>query len=291
MSPAPRLPALLLCAMAASAASAMPPGAKKDLPPPPQEATPYVATSDKADAALKAAVESDVRPAADRARDAYRHPEKSLLFWGLKPGMSIVDLQPGGGYWTYILAPYARVTHGSYTAAGSEKSRDKFMAKFADKARFGEVHYTVFGADTQPFAPPNSVDFVLSSRELHNWIAGGYLDRGFAQAFAALKPGGVLAIEEHRADPRPQVKDAANGYTSTDVAVAAATKAGFKLDGASEINANPKDTKDYPFGVWTLPPTRQSTADGKTVNPAFDHTRYDAIGESDRMTLRFRKPG
>ena len=132
------------------------------------------------------------------------------------------------------------------------------------------MHYTVFGADTQPFAPPNSVDFVLSSRELHNWIAGGYLDRGFAQAFAALKPGGVLAIEEHRADPKPQVKDAANGYTSTDVAVAAATKAGFKLDGASEINANPKDTKDYPFGVWTLPPTRQSTADGKTVNPAFE---------------------
>ena len=289
MSRAP-LPVLLLCALA-SAASAMPPGAKKDLPPPPQEPTPYVATSAKADPALTAAIDSDVRPAADRARDLYRHPDKSLLFWGLRPGMSIVDLQPGGGYWTYILAPYALSTHGGYTAAGSEKSREKFLAKFTDKARFGDVHYAAFGADTAPFAPANSVDFLLSSRELHNWIAGGYLDRGFAQAYAALKPGGILAIEEHRADPKPQVKDAANGYTSTDVAIAAATRAGFKLDGASEVNANPKDTKDYPFGVWTLPPTRQSAPNGQPPNPAFDHAKYDAIGESDRMTLRFRKPG
>ena len=282
------VPALTLLS---TSALAMPPGAAKDLPPPPKDATPYVATSEKADPALKAAIDSAARPDADRARDAARHPEKSLLFWGLKPGMTIVDLQPGGGYWTQILAPYALATHGRYIAAGSERSRAGFTAKFADKMRYGDVTYVDFAADTAPFVPPASVDFVLTSRELHNWIDGGYLDRGLAQAYAALKPGGILAVEEHRADPKPQLPKASNGYVATDTVIAAATRAGFKLDGASEINANPRDTKDYPFGVWTLPPTRQSTPDGKTSNPAFDHAKYDAIGESDRMTLRFRKPG
>ncbi len=280
----------LLCA-AAGPALALPPGASKDLPPPPTEATPYVATSEKADPALHAAVESDARPAADRARDMYRHPEKSLMFWGLKPGMAVVDLQPGGGYWTQILAPYALATHGTYTAAGSEKSRPGFEAKYADKARFGVVRYVTFDATSAPFAAPASVDFVLTSRELHNWIDGGYMDRAMTQAYAALKPGGVLAIEEHRADPRPMLKGASNGYVSTDVAMAAATKAGFKLDGASEINANPKDTKDYPYGVWTLPPTRQGPKPGEAPAPGYDRAKYDVIGESDRMTLRFRKPG
>ena len=286
-----RLTLVLAVALVSTPALAIPPGRVKDLPPPPNEATPYVATSEKADPALKAAVDSAARPETDRARDLSRHPEKSLMFWGLKPGMTVVDLQPGGGYWTQILAPYALATHGRYIAAGSERSRSAFATKFADKARYGEIAYVGFGADTPPFAPPASVDFVLTSRELHNWIDGGYLDRGLAQAYAALKPGGVLAVEEHRADPKPQLPKASNGYVSTDTVTAAAAKAGFKLDGASEINANPKDTKDYPFGVWTLPPTRQSTADGKTTNPAFDHAKYDAIGESDRMTLRFRKPG
>ncbi len=283
--------AALLFAAAAPAAFAIPPGARKDLPPPPADATPFVATSEKADPALKAAVDSDARPAADRARDVYRHPEQSLMFWGLKPGMAVVDLQPGGGYWTQILAPYAMATHGSYTAGGSEKGRAAFVAKYADKARFGEVKYVAFGKDTAQFLPPNSVDFVLTSRELHNWIGDGYLDRAFAQAFTALKPGGVLAVEEHRADPKPQLKDASNGYVATDTAMAAATKAGFKLDGASEINANPKDTKDHPYGVWTLPPTRQGPKAGEAPAPGYDRAKYDAIGESDRMTLRFRKPG
>jgi predicted methyltransferase len=116
------------------------------------------------------------------------------------------------------------------------------------------------------------------------------LDKSMADFFAVLKPGGVLAVEEHRADPRPQVADAKDGYVSTAVVVAAAEKAGFKLAAKSEINANPKDTKDHPFGVWTLPPTRQSSADGKPADPAFDRAKYDAIGESDRMTLRFVKP-
>jgi len=109
-------------------------------------------------------------------------------------------------------------------------------------------------------------------------------------SYSVLKPGGILAVEEHRADPRPQIGDARDGYVATANIVAMAKKAGFVLEASSEINANPKDTKDHPFGVWTLPPTRQSAPDGKPDNPAFDHAKYDAIGESDRMTLRFRKP-
>ena len=280
----------LLLAAVAPAAGAMPPGGTKDLPPPPTEATPYVATDAKADPALQAAVDSPARPAADRARDVYRHPGKSLMFWGLKPGMSVVDLQPGGGYWTQILAPYAKATHGAYTAAGGARSGADFLAKFSDKARYGEVRYVTFGKDTSSFAPAGSVDFVLTSRELHNWIGEGYLDQGLAQAYAALKPGGVLAVEEHRADPKPQLKDASNGYVATDTVIAAATKAGFKLGGASEINANPKDTKDYPFGVWTLPPTRRGPKAGDAPPAGYDRAKYDAIGESDRMTLTFRKP-
>ena len=131
----------------------------------------------------------------------------------------------------------------------------------------------------------------MTTREIHNWLPGGYVDKGMADAFAALKPSGVLAVEDHRADPRPQDPKAADGYVSVKTVVDAAKRAGFRLDATSEVNANPKDTKDYPFGVWTLPPTRESTPDGRTEDPKFDHTRYDAIGESDRMTLRFRKPG
>jgi predicted methyltransferase len=235
-------------------------------------------------------VDSAARPEADRARDKYRHPEATLMFWGLKPGITVVDLQPGGGYWTQILGPYLLATHGHYIGGGSDKSRAGFVSKFADKARYGDVSYVVFDATSPPFAPANSVDMVVTSREIHNWIGGGYLDRAMAQAYAALKPGGILAVEEHRADPKPQAKDASTGYVATQTVMDAAAKAGFKLDGASEVNANPKDTKDYPFGVWTLPPTRQSAPGGQPANPAFDHAKYDAIGESDRMTLRFRKP-
>ena len=132
---------------------------------------------------------------------------------------------------------------------------------------------------------------ILTSREIHNWIQGGYLDKALADCFAALKPGGVLGVEEHRADPKAQAPNASDGYVAVKTVADAASRAGFRFDGASEINANPKDTKDYPFGVWTLPPTRRSAPEGQAANPAFDHTRYDAIGESDRMTLRFRKPG
>jgi predicted methyltransferase len=288
--------AVLLACAAAPALSAIP-GTTKDLKPPPQDAD----FAPHADATLHAVLESSTRPASDSARDRYRHPYETLQFWGLHPGVTVIDLQPGGGYWTQILAPYAAKTAGVYVAGtadlnnpklsdGARKSRAAFEAKFADTTLYGHIHYVGFGPVSGPLGPPNSADIVITSREIHNWIGGGYLDKAMADAFAVLKPGGVLAVEEHRADPRPQKPQASDGYVAVKTVADAAAKAGFLLDASSDINANPADTKDHPFGVWTLPPTRQSSADGPP-NPAFDHAKYDAIGESDRMTLRFRKPG
>ena len=254
------------------------------------------------DAALRAVVAGPQRGAENSARDGARHPYDSLVFWGLKPHQTVIELVPGGGYWTEILAPYARATGGTYTAGvadlanpniseGARKARAGFEAKYADSAKFGPIRYVGFGAVSGPLGAPGSADLVLTSRNIHNFIwTPGQLDKVMADAFAVLKPGGVLAVEDHRADPRPQVPEARDGYVATAIVVAAAEKAGFKLVGTSDINANPKDTKDHPFGVWTLPPVRRSAQPPAPANPDFDHTKYDAIGESDRMTLSFVKP-
>jgi predicted methyltransferase len=140
--------------------------------------------------------------------------------------------------------------------------------------------------------PENTYDFILVSRAIHGWARqDGMVERNFAQLARGLKPGGSLAIEAHRADPGPQDPKAANGYLTESWVIEQAAKAGLKLAAKSEINANPKDTKDHPFGVWTLPPTRTTVpyGSGKPADPTFDRTKYDAIGESDRMTLRFTK--
>ena len=285
----PRAAAVALIAIGlAGAAVAAPPGAKRhDLKPPPAD----VATS-RIDPKLASAVADGARPESERKRDVFRHPAETLAFWGLKPGETVVDLQPGGGYWTQVIAPYAKATGGHYVAGGGLRGKDAFLAKFADP-RFGQIAYAEFGPKSGPFVPPGSADLVISSREIHNWMRAGMLDKAMADAFAALKPGGVFGVEEHRADGTKVNADGSQGYVLTATVVDAAKKAGFKLAAASEINANPKDTKLHPFGVWTLPPTRQSSgapdADAKG-DPNFDHTTYDAIGESDRMTLRFEKP-
>ncbi len=261
-------------------AAAAPAGAVNSLPP----------GSVYADGALAQAVLSATRSASNVARDKYRHPRESLSFWGLKPGDTILEIWPGGGYWTEILAPYAKATNGRYIAALPSSSRP-LPARFSNKQIYGAFDTTVLGDTSAPLVPPGSVDFVLTARNIHDWMwTPGMAEKAFADFYAALKPGGILAVEEHRADPRPMVKDATDGYMSTASVVKLAEDAGFKLEAQSEINANPKDTKDYPFGVWTLPPTRQSAPEGKPANPNFDHSKYDAIGESDRMTLRFRKP-
>ena len=235
-----------------------------------------------ADKALEAAVKSASRTPANSVRDPYRHPIETLTFWRLKPGMTVVEIDPGkAGYWKEILEPYLAATKGKYVAAAAPYF-----------APAGQV--TTFGVNSPPIGPAGSADLVLTARNIHNFMwEAGLLEKALKDFHDVLKPKGILAIEEHRADPKPQVdsgpRRASNGYVAVANVVDAATKAGFKLDAKSEINANPKDTKDHPFGVWTLPPTRQGPRAGQTPPPGYDRARLDAIGESDRMTLRFRK--
>lgn len=250
------------------------------------------------DPLLQKAIDDPRRKPADRARDAFRHPAATLTFWGLKPGMTVIDVNPGSGWWTDILAPYLAATHGRYIAAGADLNNPKlsdaarqgraaFEAKYADKAIYGDVSVAGFGKVSGPLAPPASVDLVIVSRETHNW-ADGFIQKAFGDFHAALKPGGLMGIEDHRAPDGADPK-AGTGYVSEAWVIDQAKTAGFRLGGRSDVNANPKDTKDHPFGVWTLPPTRQSAPNGQPADPAFDHSKYDAIGESDRMTLRFVK--
>jgi len=241
------------------------------------------------DSALGVAIDGPQRTAKNRARDAFRHPAQSLAFWGLAPGMTVVEIDPSGGYWTEILAPYLKATHGVYIAA-FDGDAAAFKARYADPAIWGAVVVTGFGPASGPLAPPASVDLLLTARNIHDWLSPpGFLGKAFADFHAALKPGGILAVEDHRADPRPMVADARDGYVSTAFITAAVEKAGFKLAGSSEINANPKDTKDHPFGVWTLPPTLRNHAKDQPTPAGYDAAKYVAIGESDRMTLRFVK--
>jgi predicted methyltransferase len=254
------------------------------------------------DPALAKAVAGEWRTAEQKSRDQYRHPAEALAFWGLKPGMTILEVQPGGGWWTEILAPYARMTKGAYHATGADlanpklsegarKSRADFEARLAAKPDvYGKATVHNFGPVAAPL-PANTFDFILTARSVHGWAQNDLTDKVFANLFQALKPGGTLALEQHRAAPGKG--DPETGYVTEEYVIEHAKKAGFELASKSEINANPKDTKDHPFGVWTLPPTRTSVpyGSGQPPNPSFDHSKYDAIGESDRMTLRFRKPG
>ncbi|MGQ0429112.1 MAG: class I SAM-dependent methyltransferase [Gammaproteobacteria bacterium] len=236
----------------------------------------------------------DHRSAANRARDAWRHPRETLAFFGLREDMTVLEIWPGGGGWyTEILAPVLR-GRGRYIAAGFDPKTDSefqqrgtrdFAAKLAARPDlYDRVTVTALqhpGA-MQP-VPDGSVDMVLTFRNLHNWMAREAAEEMLAAMYAALKSGGILGLVEHRGDPsQPQDPRAKSGYVRADYAIALARAAGFELVGDSEANANPKDTKDHPNGVWSLPPTfRGGDA---------DRERFAAIGESDRFTLRFRKP-
>jgi predicted methyltransferase len=239
--------------------------------------------------ALRAAIEGPQRSSTNRARDSWRHPAETLAFWGLAPGMTVVEIDPSGGYWTEILAPYLKATGGRYVAAqGGDTAA--FKARYADPAVWGAITVTPFEATSGPLVAPGAADMVITARNIHDWMwTPGRLDKALGDFHAALKPAAILAVEEHRADPRPMVPEAHDGYVSVAFLESAVEKAGFRLDGASEINANPKDTKDHPFGVWTLPPTRRTHEKGQPTPAGFDPARYEAIGESDRMTLRFRR--
>ena len=257
-----RLALMLAAAVIASPAVAE----AQTMPRPARSATSTALPEYQADAALKAAIASETRPAADRARDVFRHPEEALTFWGLSPAMTVVEVQPGNaGWWTAILRPYAQATGGRYVPANTLAELEA--------------------------VPSGSADMVLIARAFHNWArAEGRTDAVLAAAFKALKPGGVLAVEQHRAVEGLNVADTApTGYVPESYVIQAAQRAGFVLDGRSEMNANPRDDRDHAFGVWTLPPVRRDTQGDRTLTPA-ERAEYDAVGESDRMTLRLRKP-
>lgn len=253
---------------------------------------------------LVASVIGEWRSADDKARDEYRHPKEALEFWGLAPGMTVLEVQPGAGWWSDILAPYAHATGGKYYATAADlanpelseaarQGRKDFEARFAAKPDvYGSVQFVNFGAKSAPL-PESTFDFVLSARSFHGWMGSGVTDKFLKDLYGALKPGGILAIEQHRANPGEQDPKAASGYVTEAYVIEQAQKAGFELVEKSEINANAKDTKDHPFGVWTLPPTKRTRpySEGPDAHdPNFDRSKYDAIGESDRMTLKFRKP-
>src|SRR5690606_38210235 len=217
------------------------------------------------DAALQAAIASTARPEADRARDGQRHPLETLTFWGLQPGLTVVEIEPGrAGWWRNILEPYAAATGGRYVPVS--KPTDGMGVE------------------------DGTADMVVVARAFHNWSRDGRTDPHLAAFFKALKPGGVLAVEQHRSVDGLNVADVAStGYVPESYVIHAARRAGFELEARSELNANAKDDRDHPFGVWTLKPTRTSVRDGRALTPA-EREALDAIGESDRMTLRFRKP-
>jgi predicted methyltransferase len=201
--------------------------------------------------------------------------------------MTVVEIDPSGGYWIEIVAPYLRATGGHYIGA-VEGDPAAFKAKYADPAIWGDITVVPFGGG--PLAAPGAADLVITARNIHDWMwTPGKLEDALAYFRAVLKPGGFLGVEEHRADPRPMIPEARDGYVSTAWLINAVDKAGFTLAAKSEINANPKDDKNHPFGVWTLPPTLRSHAKDQPVPADYDAAKYVAIGESDRMTLRFKK--
>jgi predicted methyltransferase len=220
-----------------------------------------------------------------------------LEFFGVEADDTVVELWPGGGWYTSILAPYLKEGGGKLIAAGfdpessdfAKRMSDKYKAAFVEQPeKFGEIEMTVSGPSSEGIAAPESADVVLTFRNVHNWMKSGFNEKMFADAYAALKPGGVLGVVEHRL-PSAAVQDpqALSGYVQESFVIQVAKEAGFEFDGSSGVNSNPKDTADHPFGVWTLPPVSRSPEED---DPEFDAQKYLDIGESDRMTLKFIKP-
>jgi predicted methyltransferase len=241
------------------------------------------------DTAIASAVGAPTRTEANRARDQYRHPRETLGFFGVKPSDTVVEIWPGGGWYTEILAPLLRES-GTYYAAANGNGLNGAKALIAkDAAAYGKIRPASFptgrpGADSPP-VPAGTADVVLTFRNVHNWImpAEPFGEEAFRQMFAMLKPGGILGVSEHRlAESADTALEKSSGYIKVSTVRRMAEAAGFRLVGSSEINANPADTKDHPNGVWSLPPALR----GKEVG----RERFLAIGESDRMTLKFVKP-
>jgi predicted methyltransferase len=233
------------------------------------------------------------RAEANKARDRYRHPKETLLFFGLRPDMAVVEISPSRGWYTEIIAPVLH-DQGQYYAAvpavtektpgGLRKNDAAYRSMLAASPElYGHVRFSVLSPGSLRVAPPGSADLVVTFRNVHNWAKAGTADAMFKAFYDALKSGGTLGVVEHRAQPGTSFQQQIDtGYMTEAYVIETARKAGFTLVNRSEINANPRDTKDYPGGVWTLPPTLRKGDQ--------DRDKYLAIGESDRMTLKFARP-
>ncbi len=251
------------------------------------------ARAESAGKALDRAIAAPHRSPVNRLRDQYRHPAKTLAFFGVKPGHTVVELWPGAGWYTEILAPYLKDKGKLYAAHFSADAKQPYFKRglehFVKKMHkqpkvYGKVELTVLQPpEFLQIAPDGSADRVLTFRNVHNWMKNDQASAVFNAMYKALKPGGILGIVEHRnSSLKQQDTRAESGYVSEDYVIALARNAGFEFLEKSEINANSKDTKDYPEGVWTLPPALRL----KDKN----RKKYLAIGESDRMTIKFIKP-
>jgi predicted methyltransferase len=244
-------------------------------------------------AALEAAVAAPTRTPANVARDGYRHPVETLQFFGVEPDDTVVELWPGGGWYTEVLAPYLAAGGGTLYAAAPDWGQSGIAKlKAANPALYGQIRtadFPAFDAEATR-VPDGTADVVLTFRNVHNWRMGyrrddkqDYSAEAFRQIYAMLKPGGILGVVDHRLpEDASDERERTSGYIKASTVRRLAEQAGFRLVGASEINANPKDTADWPDGVWTLPPSLRLGDQ--------DRERYLAIGESDRMTLKFQKP-
>ena len=243
--------------------------------------------------ALAAAIAAPTRTEANRARDKYRHPYETLSFFGVEPNDTVVEIWPGGGWYTEILAPYVLQGGGTYYAAGMGANGNNGVRRLmeANPSLYGNVRLAAFPAweASETRVPDGSADVVLTFRNVHNWQMGyqrnnqPYSEEAFRQMFRMLKPGGTLGIVDHRLPENASAERERNsGYLKVSTVRRLAEAAGFRYVGASEVNANPRDTADWPNGVWTLPPALRLGAQ--------DRERYLAIGESDRMTLKFVRP-
>ena len=251
--------------------------------------------ADNTDALLDRAISGTHRSVANQARDQYRHPKETLKFFGVRPDQTIVEIAPGAGWYTEILAPFLRdsgklyAAHYDVTGPTATDYRRQGRARYEQKLAANPALYGAVIVGTLPvrtftdIQPPGGADMVVTFRNIHNWMQDGHFDDSLQAFYSVLKPGGILGVEEHRAKPGTSMEQMiATGYVTEAYVVERAKAAGFEFAGRSEINANAGDTKDYPRGVWTLPPT---LIEGDT-----NKQKYLAIGESDRMTLRFIKP-
>jgi predicted methyltransferase len=242
--------------------------------------------------ALTGILAADYRAQENRARDRYRHPKETLLFFGIRPEMSVLEVWPEPGWYTEVIAPLVRDKGKYYAAVIAADPQSQYITQRLEKYRqklgerpdlYDHVAVVSFPADGSDAVPPASVDMVVTFRNIHNWMSRGTTAQAFATMYRALRPGGVLGVVEHRGNPAvAQDPNAKSGYVNEDYAIKLIEAQGFRLVGKSQVNANPRDTKDYEQGVWTLPPTYRLGDK--------DHDKYAAIGESDRFTLRFVKP-